>query len=278
MLRLAGPEARVTQVQSVLAGVLDVLRARPSALITDIDGTISPIVSRPEDAAVTAGSRTALAGLVKVLDIVGVVTAREEAVARNMLAVDGLEFVGNYGLIPAARESAEEVDLQPVEELAAALLSEIPGLEIEEKGVSFAVHYRNTDDPELVRLMLLDRLLPLLDAAGARLLEGKRVVEVLPRHLPDKGQALATLAERHDLQGIVYLGDDLSDVAVFREIARRRRDGISGLALAVVDAETPPDVANEADVTLSGVLAVEDLLAGLLRAVEEDVEWQRQNS
>jgi trehalose 6-phosphate phosphatase len=277
-VHLTGREARMTQVQSLLAGVLDVLRARPSALITDIDGTISPIVARPEDAAVTARNREAIAGLVGLLDVVGVVTAREEPVARNMLAVDGLVFVGNYGLVPAARESAEEADLGPVEAIARSLAIEIPGLEIEEKGVSFAVHYRNTPEPDDVRLMLLDRFMPTLDAAGARLLEGKRVVEVIPRYLPDKGQALDTLATRHDLRGIVYLGDDLSDVAVFREIARRRRDGIPGLGLAVVDSETPFDVANEADVTLAGVPAVEDLLTSLLRAVEEDQEWQRQSS
>jgi trehalose 6-phosphate phosphatase len=161
-------------------------------------------------------------------------------------------------------------DLAPVRALASVMAREVEGIEVEEKGVSLALHFRNTERPDEVRELLLGRLEALLPLVGGRLQEGKRVLEVVPRALPDKGTAFARLLGQTGLRGVVFMGDDLSDVAVFREIARQRTGGIAGLSIGVVDDETPGPVALEADVTVRGVEGIEELLTGLLRAIEEE--------
>jgi trehalose 6-phosphate phosphatase len=133
-------------------------------------------------------------------------------------------------------------------------------VELERKQVSFALHYRNCEDPR-VGPWLLEMLRPIAESTATKLLEGKQVIEVAPRGLPDKGLALLQLVRERDLQGVVFVGDDLADASAFREI-RRRRDatGIPGLAIAVVDDETPPLVRASADLAIDGVDDVERFL------------------
>jgi trehalose 6-phosphate phosphatase len=249
-----------SRVEAALGAAVDALEARPSALITDIDGTISRIVARPEDAVVSERARMALSRLADQLDLVAVVTAREADVARRLVGLDSLVYVGNYGLYAATAGLAE---LAPVKAIAEALLNQLACVTLEEKGVSFALHYRNCDDPERARLRLLEALAPSTKAAGGRLLEGKMVVEVVPAGLPDKGAAIAHLTESHGVNGIVYLGDDVSDVAVFEEVARRNSAGQRGVGFAVIDAETDARVADGATHSLLGVGEVETFLERL---------------
>jgi len=242
-----------------------VLAAAPAALITDIDGTISRIVARPDAAVVSESARASLGALAQRLALVAVITAREERVARRMIGVDELVYVGNYALDGASAAHIGERPLADAEAAVRPLLRDLPCVTLEEKGVAFSLHYRNCHE-EGVRERLLALVAPLAEAADARILEGKQVIELVPRALPDKGMAVSRLLERNSIRGAVYLGDDLSDIAVFREIARRReRDGQPGLALAVVDAETDASVVDAADLTLTGVDEAEELLALLAR-------------
>jgi trehalose 6-phosphate phosphatase len=237
--------------------------ARPSALITDIDGTISRIVPRPEDAIVDPAIRAALEALARKLDLVAVITARDEATARRLVGAAGITYVGNYGLT----QGSAPVDTEAIalaRSLAATALEPIDCVTIEDKGVAFALHYRNCDDPDLVRARLLELVTPLAEGAGARVLEGKKVVELVPRDLPDKRNAFLKLVEANGIRGVVYLGDDLSDIVVFEEIASQtERGGIGGLGIAVVDAETDPSVRASAGLALDGVGEVVRLFEGL---------------
>src|SRR5688572_19038813 len=122
---------------------LNVLEASPAALITDIDGTISRIVSRPEDAIVSERMRESLRQLATQLALVAVVTAREESVARRMVQLPELTYVGNYGLDVAARPVLGRGELTLVKAGVQSALLSLPCASLEEKGISFAVHYRN---------------------------------------------------------------------------------------------------------------------------------------
>jgi len=216
---------------------MEVLTSAPSALITDIDGTISPIVSRPEDAVVSPAARTALKVLARELDLVAVVTAREETVARQMVGIEELTYVGNYALAGTALSQASP-QIERAKATARMAIAELPCVTLEDKGLTFALHYRNCEAAGM-REQLLSLVQPIAAACGAKVMEGKQVVELAPRELPDKGTAIARLAVEHTIRGLVYLGDDLSDIAVFREIARRRTQaGMPGLGIAVIDAET----------------------------------------
>jgi trehalose 6-phosphate phosphatase len=100
-------------------------------------------------------------------------------------------------------------------------------------------------------------------AAGGKLIEGKQVVEVVPVRLPDKSNAVARLLREREIQGVVYLGDDLGDVPVFQQMRQRRVLGLPSLSLAVVDPETHPAVLDSADMYLDGVDEVYSFLTAL---------------
>jgi trehalose 6-phosphate phosphatase len=228
-----------------------VLSYHPCAIVTDVDGTISDIVPRPEDASVRPEIRAALLELSQKLDLVAVITARDEATARRMVEVDSITYVGNYGLTSWATVSPKAV-LQARNEIAPSL-ADLPCVTTEDKGVAFALHYRNCDEQELVRTRLLEIVRGPAERSGSRILEGKKVIELVPGDLPNKAAAFARLIESNRLAGVIYLGDDLSDIVVFREIARRRPGGLAAAGIAVCDDETDISVRESADLTVTGV-------------------------
>ena len=261
-------------MDAVVEKALAVLAGRPSALITDVDGTLSRIVANPQDAVVDEVISRALEELLRHLDLVAVVTGREETVARRMVAVEGLTYVGSYGMDPSVPVRLIDSDLSAAREEILPFLSRLPCVTLEIKEVSFSLHYRNCENPSEVRARLLSVVEPVALSAGARIMEGKQVVEVVPEGLPNKASAFARLLETHAVNGAVFLGDDLADAVVFREI-RRRRDqrGLPGLGIAVLDPETHPSVRDAADLALQGVDEVELFLSRLAaRLVTEGAE------
>ncbi|HLF71536.1 MAG TPA: trehalose-phosphatase [Dehalococcoidia bacterium] len=256
-------------VENTVGLVADVLSERPSALITDIDGTISRIVARPEDAVVSDSARESLRRLARKIDLVAIVTGRERDVARRMVGLDDVTYVGQYAIDDETQHETGGFDAVAAEEAVRPLLADFPCVEIEPKGVSFSLHYRNCDDAT-VGERLLTVVAPLAQSEGARVVQGKQVLELVPAGLPDKSVAVARLLRDHGIRGVVFIGDDLSDAAVFRAIARRRsEDGLPGLAVAVTDAETDAMVYEAADTTVAGVEGVEAILASLAAQLEE---------
>jgi trehalose 6-phosphate phosphatase len=267
------PHAHTAAVglEQALATASAVLAATPAALITDIDGTLSPIVARPEDATVDPAICRSLEQLAERVSLVAIVTARDAAAAHRMIEARNVTYVTHYGLTDNLGPLAGD-GLEAAKQRARSVAAPIAGVTVEEKGLSLAVHYRNTSDPEAVRARLLADLAPIAATAGARLLEGKRVVEIVPATLPSKAQAVAEITQNAGARGVIYLGDDVSDVPVFDYLTRRRDEaGQPGLAIAVVDLETHPSVLAGADLALDGVEAVARFLAGLVGALEKGV-------
>jgi trehalose 6-phosphate phosphatase len=254
---------------TTLSRAADVLAYVPAALITDIDGTISPIVPRPDSATVSESVRASLRRLAAKLALTAVITAREASVARRMVGVRGITYVGNYALDGAFGRKIGSKALARARQDIRPLLAPFPCVTLEDKGVSFSLHYRNCEDGTM-RERLLALAASIAAAADARILEGKQVIELVPGGLPDKGVAIARLLQSKAIRGVVYLGDDVSDVAVFREVARRRDEsGLPGLSVAVIDAETDETVREAADMTVAGVEEAEELLASLALALEK---------
>jgi trehalose 6-phosphate phosphatase len=254
-------------IEDAVEAALRVLGERPSALVTDVDGTLSRIVSRPEDARVEDAARESLRRLAGLLDLVAVITGREESVARRMVGVDELTYVGSYALDSTRGLRFEAV--APALALVEPRLDEMPCVELERKDVSFALHFRNCVDAERIGGELMELLQPIALETGTKLLEGKLVYEVAPAALPDKGTALTGLLLEHEIRGAVFVGDDLADAEAFRALTRRRGEGrAAGLCVAVVDAETPQAVREVADVELSGVDEVERFLQALAERLD----------
>jgi trehalose-phosphatase len=254
-------------LEEAAGAALEVLAARPSMLVTDVDGTLSRIVARPEEATVSERARASLRRLVDKLDHVAVITGRPEPTARAMVGIDGLTYIGSYSLDLVEGVSFDAV--LPALTLVEPFLTELPCVELERKQVSFALHYRNCVEADAVGPRLQALLEPIVERTETRIMPGKLVLEVAPEALPDKGAALVRLIAEKEVGGVVFLGDDLADAAGFRSLTSRREStGVPGLSIAVVDRETPPLVRQSADLAIGGVDDVERLLELLADRVD----------
>ena len=253
----------MSSIDEVVERAIAVLAQRPSALVTDVDGTLSRIVARPEDAYVSVAARRALERLKPRLDLLAVVTGREHEVARRMVGIEDLKYVGSYALSDTVLPEGTLEKIAYARAEVEPYLERLPGVSLETKDVSFALHYRNSPNAYETRSRIITLLEPIAAQAEAKLLEGKLVVEVAPKALPDKGTAFAALMHDASIVGAIFVGDDLADTTIFREIRRRRTQGLPGLAIGVIDEETPPSVIETTDVQLEGVDGVEAFLAAL---------------
>ena len=241
-----------------LAGrVVGLLRGGRAGLVTDVDGTISPIVERPEQAIVLPGAREALARLANRLALVAVVSGRTVADAHKLVGVDGLTYVGNHGLEILSERGPELVpEARPWVPRIAAVLDDvarmhaIPGVLIENKGATASLHYRMTPDPDQARRELLAILARRAITSGLRIEEGRMVINLLP----------PLTVREHRLERLVYLGDDITDAHAFRALAVLRQSGVRTLGIGVVAPETPPSVRQLADACVVSVREVAELL------------------
>ena len=260
--------AEVNSSSLVVNKAIETLSQTPAALITDIDGTISPIVPRPEDAAVSGAIKAALRTISGRLALAAVITGRPEAVARSMVCVEGLTYIGHYGLDAEAQSKIDDAPLKAAKDRVLQQVEALAGVVFEEKGVSFSLHYRHSPDPAAARLRLLKIAESINAETGARVVEGKQVVELVPGDLPHKGIAITKLLTNHGIQGAVYFGDDLSDIDVFAALALRRDAGLASLSIAVIDSETHVSVSGAADLELAGVARVEEVLIELSQRLQ----------
>jgi trehalose 6-phosphate phosphatase len=255
--------------------VTHVLGHGRAGVVTDIDGTISRIVARPEDAYVLPQAREALQELKTLIAVVAVVTGRSVLDARQMVDLEGLTYVGNHGMELWRDGKAETVpEARPWVPRLAAVIDDVrrqiseDGVIVENKGASASLHYRLATDPEKTRLKLLEILARCAVTNGIRLEEGRMVINLLPPLTVSKGSAVTWLVREHDLDGVVYFGDDLTDAHAFRAIEVLRQTGdVQGLGIAVVGAETPPSVRQLADLAVPSVAAVAEVLCHTAEAL-----------
>ena len=265
------PEA-MAQLRTVLA----VLAERPAGLLTDVDGTISRIASRPGAASVSPVCRDCLAALSRRLRLVAAVSGRPAAEARQLVGLPGLAYVGNHGFETWRRGRVTMLpEAEPFVPIVRAALRELakgpgnlPGVICENKGATASVHYRLAPDPQAARQAILSALAQSSAAGQLRCTEGRMVVELRPPLPVDKGTAVGVLLREHALRAAVYLGDDATDVDAFRALhAWAEETGGRALAVAVLTSETPVELVESADLSLPGVTAVERLLQGLVQAL-----------
>jgi trehalose 6-phosphate phosphatase len=247
-----------------------VLRASPAGLLTDFDGTLSPIVEDPASARLAEGALDALTRLVERLAVVAVVTGRAPLDARRMVGVPELLVAGNHGtewLEPGSDRPDVLPDAASVQDALAAVrdrLPALPGVTLEDKGLSATVHYRGAPDPDAARAVILDAVGD--PGPGLELRPGRMSVEVRPVGLGDKGAATRRIIERFGLRGAVVMGDDVTDLDMFRVVADERAAGrLAGAIIGVGGAggEVPPQVAEAADVVLTGPEEAARFLADL---------------
>lgn len=234
------------------ADLLTRLAAEPekAALLLDVDGTLAPIVARPEDAVVPHTTRAELRRLAQRYALVACVSGRMSDDAERIVGVSGIVYVGEHGL-----ELAPEAERWRGRIAEFADRVEWPA---ERKRLSVSFHWRTAPDEEAAQAYL-ERVAEQARAAGLHPRFGRMVLEIRPPVDANKGTAVrALLAERGIRRGL-YAGDDATDIDAFL--------GLDGLELAVRIAisstEAPSDLAIAADLVLAEPAALLELLRQL---------------
>ncbi len=229
---------------------LRLLAAEPerAAVLLDVDGTLAPIVARPEDAYVPEETRGELARLAGRYALVACVSGRPRSEVERMVGVAGVAVVGEHGL-ELAPEAAAWADR--VAEFARGV--DWPA---ERKPLSVSFHFRRADDQDAARAYLT-RVADAAEAEGLVPRWGRMVLEVRPPVAADKGTAVRTLVTRAGVRRALYAGDDRTDLDAFHGL-----DGLElGVRVAVGSAEAPPELLAAADLVVDGT----DGVLGLLR-------------
>jgi trehalose 6-phosphate phosphatase len=247
--------------------VLEPLRREPSraAILTDVDGTLAPIVSRAEDARVPEQARAALTALSERFGLVGCVSGRRAQDARRLVGLDGIAYAGNHGLellLPGEDEPRSDPSLSGegtaasefLDAIDRAALAEV-GLRREDKGPIQALHWRGAVDEGLA-----ERQARKLARAGAEAgLEphwGRRVLELRPPGARGKDAAVTALLAGRGLAHATYAGDDRTDLDAFRRLREMREAGelSSVVRVGVLSPEASAELATESDLTVEGPL------------------------
>ena len=258
-------------IATALSLARNALGSAPAGLLTDLDGTLAPIVDDPDRARPLPDAVAALTALTARLAVVAVVSGRAPDDARQMLGTDRLLVIGNHGqerLEPGAERAVLSPALAAAADAIRVALAHVPadeGVWIDDKGPSATIHYRSAPDPaaaaERIAAALGD-----VSAAGLTLRPGRMSWELRAAGAADKGTAVAQLISRHGLRGLVVLGDDVTDLDMFRAASEARARGeLNAAILAVAGGdEVPAAVAAAADAVLPDPHAVAALLAALV--------------
>jgi trehalose 6-phosphate phosphatase len=260
------------------SAVLAPLRDEPerAAILTDVDGTLAPIVERAEDAAVPAAAREVLAALSERYALVGCISGRRAEEARRLVGLDSLAYAGNHGLellMPGDDAPQPDPSVAGREGEAAAFLAAVEGgrlaaagLRQEDKGPIQALHWRGSADEGAAE----SRAREIANEAGKAGLEprwGRKVLELRPLGGGGKDGAVASLLADERLEGATYAGDDRTDLDAFRRLRGLQEEGrlTTAVCVGVLSAEGPAELAEECDVTVPGLdgwLAILEWLAG----------------
>jgi trehalose 6-phosphate phosphatase len=231
---------------------LAALAAEPAAaaLFFDVDGTLAPIVPNPEDSRVPDGTRSELRRLASRYGLVACVTGRTGTVARAIVGVPELTYVGEHGL-------ELDPDAEVWRERIRAFTTHA-AWPAEEKPLSAAFHYRTAPDRESARREL-EQVEADARAAGFRTRWGRLVLEVLPPIEASKRTAVTHLLSQTGLRRALYAGDDTTDLDAFAAL-----DGLElAVRVAIASHEAPTALWQRADVVLGSPEALVELLAEL---------------
>lgn len=232
-----------------LAGI--VAEPARSALFLDVDGVLAPIVERPEDARVPDETRVELRRLADRYALVACVTGRTSELARTIVGVDTLRYVGQHGL-----------ELHPEAAAWAGRIHDYARAsgwnDLELKPLTAAFHYRRAADHVTAREQLEGIAAGALDA-GFHTKWGRFVLEVLPPVDASKGTGVRALLAESGLRRGLYAGDDVTDLDGFRAL-----DGLEvAVRIAVSSPEGPTELGELADLVVGSPAALLELLRRL---------------
>jgi trehalose 6-phosphate phosphatase len=262
-------------------GLAAIVALPESALMCfDYDGTLAPIVPDPASAIPHPQAVAVLRRLTGYVGTVAIVTGRPARTAVELAAfgdvcdLHSLIVLGHYG---AERWDADTGRFETPDAPAGLrqARAELPGLlsslgladaHLEEKGLSVAVHVRNTKDPDAAFRRLQKPLQDLAGRCGLAVEPGRRVIELRSPGM-DKGRAVRRLAAERAAGAVAFVGDDLGDLAAFDEVDRLRAEGVPGLLVCSGSAEEDA-LASRADLIVDGPEGVVRFVAAVVERLD----------
>lgn len=249
------------------------LGGRPPAVFLDYDGTLTPIVERPQDAVISESMRETVRRLAQRCTVC-VVSGRDRSVVQELMGVYDLVVAGSHGFdiwspeqgtIEHSAASGFEDLLERVTAQLEKALSSIEGAVIEPKRASVAAHYRLASQAGRQQVRETVEELLARHPDELKVTPGKMVYEIQPKLDWDKGRAVLHLLDVLELERDavpLYIGDDVTDEHAFEALAER------GIGIIVASANDPEarDRETAAQFVLQSVEEVQRFLDSLARS------------
>jgi trehalose 6-phosphate phosphatase len=259
-------EAELERIRPRLAPLL------PRTVVAlDFDGVLAPIVERPEDARALPAASQVLSAVAERVARVAIVTGRPalDAVRFSGLGeLPGLVVFGHYGLqrwvAGELHGPGEASGVVRARERVTELVASWPGVTVEDKGHSVAVHTRRAGDPSGALSSLRPAVAAIAEDTGLQVTPGRFVLELRP-YGADKGAVLRTLVQEDSAEAVVYAGDDLGDIPAAEAVRELSAAGVTGVVICSESNEPVPEFRARADVVVpgpEGVLRALSLLTG----------------
>jgi trehalose 6-phosphate phosphatase len=223
--------------------------AKHKVILFDYDGTLTPIVDRPENARLADGNKAMLSKLNQRQGVtVGIISGRAISDIREMVGLDNIILAGNHGLeiegpgIRFIHPLTDEIKsaIHVIGLVLNKAMAKIKGVTVEDKGLTLSVHYRMVDNEQLHQVdAIFDNIVNMVRKRGKiKTSFGKKVHEVRPAVPWDKGKAVQMILEKclpknvHGSCLSMYIGDDLTDEDAFNSI-----NSMGGISVFVGDSK-----------------------------------------
>jgi|WetSurMetagenome_2_1015567.scaffolds.fasta_scaffold243464_1 trehalose 6-phosphate phosphatase len=214
----------------------------------DYDGTLTPIVLRPELARLSPEARKVLIRLRDCPQVlIAVISGRAVEDLYRMIGIPGITYVGNHGLEirnPAGihkkmLSTGRRKEMNQIQATLKANLGSLPGVLLEDKESILSVHYRLVARENQVKVFREMEEVMKKWGKGWMVSRGKMVCEIRPRADFHKGKAVRELLKNASPFPLLpfYFGDDRTDEDAFRFLKGR------GITVFV----GPPDSPSEAE-------------------------------
>ena len=268
--------SRAVSVEEIQAAVAP-LRVDPAraAVLLDLDGTLAPIVDRPDETSIPDRTLETLTDVVAAYELVAIVTGRRAEVAREIVGLGDVSYAGIHGFELLGRGAAHAEPapaLEGVADAASRFAEELDrgglesaGVRTEDKGPIVALHWRGAADETAAEARAEEIAADALDD-GLVVHRGRKVIELRPPVEIDKGTAVEALLADWSPRAALYAGDDRTDLDAFAALGRllgdRRLE--RAVCVGVASDEGPEEIGSGADLLLPGPEALPDLLEALV--------------
>jgi len=192
--------------------VMEQLARERTLCAFDFDGTLSPIVEHPDQAGMRSQTRkllTCVAALYPCVIVSG--RARQDLLAK-LGGIEVARAIGNHGAENGSHPHGLRHEVERWKCRLSVELDALPGMWVEDKGLSLAVHYRQATEKTEARRRILRAARKL---ENVRVLGGKQVVNLIVNRSPHKGEAVAMERDRLKCDWVLYVGDDENDEDAF---------------------------------------------------------------